>query len=365
MAPPRRVADAVLPEPQATAAPEAQPAAPPSTEVSLQKALRAGETALAAMQAERARAAFRYALVLQPDQLQAQQGLAATERLDSQLAGLATGARLEARGDLSGAADQYRLLLANDAALAPARASLARAEQNRREQKLEELLTTGADALRRGRIEEAQSAYQQAAEINPDNVRLQEGQRRIAEVLTSQRNADDLAQGIRLETAENWDAAVTHYGQALAHDAGLSFAQEGLARSQRRAALDLELRDYLARPERLTAPAVQQAAARALARGQASAGDAPRLQRQLQQLHAQLQQLVVEVRVAITSDNSTRVSLVPLGDLGRFQSRELELPPGHYTLTGQRDGFRDVRFEFEISPGQDAATLSVQCTERI
>ncbi len=363
---PRRVADAVLPDSQPAALPEPAPPAPPQpTEDKLQAALRAGQAALAAMQPEQARAAFRHALALQPDQVQAREGLATADRLQAQLTGLANGARLEARGDLSGAADQLRLLLANDAAFAPARTALARVEQGLRERKLESLLTSGAELLRRGRIADASSAYQQAGEIDPDNARMREGLRRIAQVLASERNTADMSTGARLEDAEEWDQAVAHYREVLAREADLDFARDGFARSSSRAALDHELGDYLARPERLTAPAVQQAAERALARGEASAGNAPRLQQQLRQLRTQLAQLDVEVRVAITSDNNTHVSLVPLGDLGRFSSRELDLPPGHYTLTGRRDGFRDVRYEFEIAPGQRTAALSVQCTERI
>jgi tetratricopeptide (TPR) repeat protein len=317
------------------------------------------------MQPEQARAAFEHAMALQPDDVAGRQGLEAADRLQSQLAGLADGARLEARGDLSRAADQYRLLLANDAGFAPARAALSRVELGIHDRNLESLLTSGADALRRGRIEDAQSTYQQAALLDPDNARVQDGIRRVAEVLANERNTRDMAAGARLEEAEQWDEAVAHYREVLDRNAELSFARDGFARSESRAALDHELRDYLARPERLTAPAVQQAAERALARGQASAGNAPRLQQQLRELRTQLSQLTVEVSVAITSDNSTHVSLAPVGDLGRFNSRTLELPPGHYTLTGRRDGFRDVRYEFEIAPGQGARALSVQCTERI
>jgi tetratricopeptide (TPR) repeat protein len=327
--------------------------------------LKEGEAALAALQPEQARAAFQRALLLEAGMPQAVDGMAAAARLQSHMTGMANGARLEAGGDLSGAADQYRLLLANEGTFAPARSALARVERGLRDHRLETLLDSGADSLRRGHIAEAQSAYEAAGGIDPDNARVRDGLRRIAEVQTSRLNAADMATGARLEEAEQWDEAVSHYRQVLARDGELSFARDGLGRSESRAALDRELRDYLARPERLTALSVRQAAERALARGQASAGNAQKLQQQLDQLRARLAQLKAQVPVAITSDNSTHVSLAPLGDLGRFDTREVRLPPGHYTLTGRREGFRDVRFEFEIEPGQSSAVLSVQCTERI
>ncbi len=358
------MADAVVSAP--VAASVARPApAPLPIDASLQDALRAGRAALLAMQPEQARAAFEHVLVLQPGHAGALQGLAACERLATQLAALADGARMEARGDLPAAADQYRSLLAGGAGFAPARTALARVEQSLGEQKLEDLLNTGADALRHGHIPVAQSAYRQAAEVAAADPRVLEGQQRIAEVLTNQRNAADLASGAQLEDAEQWDNALALYRAVLARDASLRFAADGLVRSERRAALDQELRDYLARPERLTNVEVQRAARRAMARGDASATAAPRLQQQLRELGAQLEQLAIAVPVAISSDNNTRVSLAPIGELGSFSSREVQLRPGHYTAVGRRDGFRDVRQEFEIAPGQNAATLSVACSERI
>jgi hypothetical protein len=339
--------------------------APLPADASLQDALHAGEAALLAMQPEQARAAFQYALSLQADQPVARQGLAASARLAAALSGLAEGARLEVRGELPAAADQYRQLLAADGGFAPARTALSRVEARLREQKLDDLLSTGADALRHGQIPVAQSAYRQAAEIDAGDPRVRDGQQRVAEVLTSQRNAADLAAGARLEEAEKWEEARALYREVLARDGTLRFAQDGLARSERRAALDLELRDYLARPERLTAPTVRRAAQNAIARGEASATGAPRLQQQLQQLQARLAQLTVEARLTINSDSNTRVSLAPLGDLGSFSARELHLRPGRYVAIGRRDGFRDVRQEFEIPPGQATLTLTVLCTERI
>jgi hypothetical protein len=192
-----------------------------------------------------------------------------------------------------------------------------------------------------------------------------DGQQRIAEIRRDRQNAEDLATGTALEAGERWEQAIAHYRAVQERMPALQFAQDGLPRSERRAALDVELADYLARPERLTAPAVRQAAQRALARGEASATDAPRLRAQLTSLRAVLAESTSPVRVAITSDNSTQVSVMQVGELGMFQVRELSLPPGQYTIIGRRVGFRDVRLELSLAPGQRDTALSVQCTERI
>jgi hypothetical protein len=355
------VADAVLSvDPPVVATPAAA-----ITTASPEDALRAGKSALAALQPERARAAFQRALALQPGLAAASEGIAASNRLATRLAALAEGTKIEARGDLPVAAAHYRQMLATDAGFAPARQAWERVEQRLRQQKLEDFINTGTQALQRGQVAQAASAYRQAEQIDPRDARLRAGQQRLAEVLADQRNADDLTTGAQLEQAESWDAAVAHYRAVLARDQRLGFAQDGLARSERRAALDRELRDYLARPERLTAQPVLEAAERAMARAQATAGESPRLQQQLAQLRDLFAKLSLQVRVAINSDNSTQVTVAPLGDLGSFSRRELELRPGHYVVIGRREGFRDVRYELEISPGQYPPALSVQCTERI
>jgi tetratricopeptide (TPR) repeat protein len=349
---------------QAATAP-AEGEAAPLVQSSLDDELRAGREALAAAQPAQARAAFQRALALQPDQAEAKVGMVEAASLEGLLAALAQGTRAEAAGDFDAARERYQAALAQRASFQPARTALARVEQQQREVEFDHLLAAGREALRLGRIETAQAAYLRASAIHPDDARVQDGGQRLAEVLRSRQNGADLAAGAALEREERWDDALAHYKQVLARDSKLRFAQEGFTRSEGRAALERELQDYLARPERLTAPAVGQAAQRALARGEAQGTGAPRLQQQLAQLRKLLGSTAVPVRVALTSDNNTLVTVMELGELGSFVVRELTLPPGDYTIVGRRTGFRDVRYELRIAPGQPIAALTVQCTEPI
>jgi tetratricopeptide (TPR) repeat protein len=337
----------------------------PLAGATLPDALRAAANALTAGQPAQARAAFQRALVLDPDNAQARQGLKSVESLDRLLVDFAAATRIEASGDLQAARAQYQQLVSQHAGFAPAAEGLARVQGRQRTNEFELLLSQGAAALRQGQLGAAEAAYSRAAAMFPGEARVADGQARLAEVLRNQRNADDLARGAALEDKEQWQEAVAHYQTVLTRDASLLFAQDGVTRSNRRAALDAELADYLTRRDRLAAPAVRVAAERALARGEATSPQTSRLTSQLAQLKASLQALTVPVRLAITSDNSTVVSVAPVGQLGAFSVRELDLAPGRYTVIGRRDGFRDVRLELDLAPGQRDAAVSVQCTERI
>ena len=347
------------------AAQDSKPQSGVAPAATLEQELAAGRAALSASQPAIARAAFERALRREPGNAAARTGVAASERLAHLLDAYSEGLKAETAGNLDAATARYAAALAMDRQFVPAQAGMARMHAAARRQSLESALAQGASALAAGRVDQADVLYQRAAALGGDDPRVKDAQQRIAEIRRSDRNARDLARGAELEGLERWQEAQDHYREVLARDDSLRFALDGEARSARRAELDRELQGYLDRPDRLVAPAVRAAAGRALARGEATTAPGARLAGQLRQLRARFEQLDVKVRVAISSDNATVVSVAPVGELGAFSHREVELPPGQYTVIGRRDGFRDVRRDLDITPGQQQVSVNVQCNERI
>jgi hypothetical protein len=71
------------------------------------------------------------------------------------------------------------------------------------------------------------------------------------------------------------------------------------------------------------------------------------------------------LRVALASDNLTEVTIYRVGRLGAFERKDMELLPGRYTVVGVRPGYRDVRRELTLLPGNAAPTLVIRCEEPI
>jgi tetratricopeptide (TPR) repeat protein len=71
------------------------------------------------------------------------------------------------------------------------------------------------------------------------------------------------------------------------------------------------------------------------------------------------------VRLSLVSDNATAVAIPSIGQFGTFAKREIELKPGRYTVIGTRDGYRDVRRDITVAPGQENQTISVSCSDPI
>jgi hypothetical protein len=59
------------------------------------------------------------------------------------------------------------------------------------------------------------------------------------------------------------------------------------------------------------------------------------------------------------------VSIPGVGAFGSFSRHDIELKPGHYTVIGTRDGYRDVRREITVSPGEQGQTVNVSCSDPI
>jgi eukaryotic-like serine/threonine-protein kinase len=334
------------PAPQLEAVPAADQALAPAVDASLANASReiddtvqaersafeleiaAGNQALQRGQSALARLSYERAGRLRAGAPEVAAGLQAVSRLERVLALHSEGLQAETAGDRQRAVARFDAALALEPGFSPAREARTRVttEQRRLVEAAE------AEAARRERL---------AA------------------------NERDEAIGRDLESSERWTDAVTLYQAVLDRDPEQAFARQGLARSRERAALDARLQDYIDRPVRLGTPDVRREAIRAMDRARAIQPAAPRLAAQLSRLDELIAGFDVDTRVQITSDNSTRISINRIGDLGTFDSRELMLRPGNYTVIGTREGYRDVRRELKIEPGQRSAALSLQCTERI
>ena len=66
----------------------------------------------------------------------------------------------------------------------------------------------------------------------------------------------------------------------------------------------------------------------------------------------------------MSSDGLTDITVLRVQRLGLVQRQILTLRPGTYTAVGMRTGFRDVRIQFEVKPGQ-LNTVDVRCVEAI
>jgi hypothetical protein len=331
----------------------------------LRTALDAGRAALESGAAADAERQFALALKLKPGHAQATRGLERAKTLDEVRRLLAEAARLEGEGRSDDAAALYRKALALDRDAAPAQQGLARIQSAQSGSAFAAAMSQGLGALAAGNLDEAGAAFERAGRIRPGALEVQDGLAQVARARGDAGITTHLAAAERAEREERWQTALEAYRQALAIDPNLLAAQEGAERAEPRAAIEAQLNGYAARPERLFSTEVRAAARAALHQARSINPAGPVLRGQIDKVTALVESAEVPVAVSLSSDNQTDVTIYRIGRLGMFDRKDMELLPGRYTIVGTRSGFRDVRREVTVLPGQTPPPLAIRCEEPI
>jgi serine/threonine protein kinase/tetratricopeptide (TPR) repeat protein len=328
--------------------------------------LAAGDHALAAGQPEVARQAFGLAQQIDPENEKAKAALARAGNLDGVLPLLADAQNAEAARDYARAVQSYSQALSRDPGNASAREGLSRARAALGEDTYSRSVGAGYAALGAGRLEDARAAFEKARSILPNGREAASGLASVNAALGARGFSYTRQHAASLEAEERWTEALDEYEGALKIDPSLAFAQQGKARTAARAELASALQSLIDEPDRLAAPSVRSEANALIEKAQSIDGAGPVLRSQVARLQILLPEFDKPVRLELISDNATQVAIQRVGEFGSFSRREIELKPGKYTVIGKREGFRDVRRDITVAPGNDQAqTISVSCVEPI
>jgi eukaryotic-like serine/threonine-protein kinase len=224
----------------------------------------------------------------------------------------------------------------------------------------------GFAALGAGRLDQARAAFERARALRPDGAEAIEGLRRVDAENSARALGSVRTRAEDFESQERWEDALAAYSAILRRDPSSSFAQQGKARAAARMELRDSLQALIDRPDRLAnSPALRDQAATLLQSAEEQPAPGPELREQIARLTALLPGLDKPVHLSLVSDSVTQVAIPTVGSFGSFAQRDIELKPGHYTVIGTRDGYRDVRRDITVSPGQENQTISVRCDEQI
>jgi serine/threonine protein kinase/tetratricopeptide (TPR) repeat protein len=327
--------------------------------------LDAGEKALAAGQGEVAAQAFDLARRIDPNDSRVANGTRRVRSLSGVLPLLADAANAERARNFARAVQDYSQALTLDPADVRAKEGLARANAAFGDDNYAKAVGAGFAALGAGRLVEAHDSFEKARGYKPNGAEAAEGLRRVAAVMTARGYADTRQRAASLEAQERWGEAMQEYEKALKDDPTLQFAQSGKARAAARADLSNRLQTLIDRPDRLSSAAVREEARELLQTARAQSSSGPVLRSQIARLEILLPDFDKPVRLSLISDNATQVAISSIGEFGTFQRREVDLKPGKYTVIGTRNGYRDVRRDITVAPGQATQTISISCSEPI
>jgi tetratricopeptide (TPR) repeat protein len=324
-----------------------------------------GKRALAAGEFENARQAYDNSLKIEPGNTEATEGLGKVSAASGVVPTLADAENAERAGDLQKAQDLFAEVLKRNPGNAAATEGVARVRKTVADNEFNALMGAGLSALNAGRLAEARTHLEQARRLRPDNPEVAAALQRAADTGSGRSLADMEQRAARMVAEERWSEALELYDEALARDPSLQFAINGKAAVAPRAELGGRLQALIDRPERLADDQVRVDAERLLARARALPSQGPVIRSQVARLEMLLPTFNQPVMLALESDNATEVAIQRVGFFGAFERREVTLKPGKYTVTGKRGGFRDVRLEITVAPGQSDQTIVIRCLEPI
>lgn len=235
----------------------------------------------------------------------------------------------------------------------------------RMDEEFRRVMSEGFAALTAGDHLRAQTRFLEAKALRPEAPGVAEALSQAESRLRTARIDAARQRAMAAEQREDWSGALAAYEEALSLEPALQFAQQGKERTAALVDLERRIAAFLSRPGLLDSDSQLEKAERLLQEVPAAAPLGARLNAEADKLGGLVQTAKTPVRVMITSDALTEVSVYRVGRLGRFVERELTLRPGRYTVVGSRDGYRDERRELVVTPGPDPIRVTILCKVKV
>lgn len=256
--------------------------------------------------------------------------------------------------------------------LDPARQRLADVAQQYKsaltQQRFEDAMTKGFALLGDNNFTSARASFQSARNLLPTADGPKAALAQLEEAETLSRLNDLLAQAADLAAKEQWAEAVDVLKAALAIDASLVEASDGLDQARPLAELFAKLDTIVEKQARLVDPVVLSEAQLTLSEAEAAlavnAETSPVLREKVDAVRSAVATASTPLPVVITSDGLTEITIKRVARLGTISSRTVSLRPGQYQFLGSRDGYRDVLITASINATSDNR-IDVRCEEAI
>jgi hypothetical protein len=334
-------------------------------ETVLKQVLAEGQAALDQQNGDLARQKFSIALMIDPANALAQQNLRRAQKIEAVRQLLESGKRHEEAGKIAFAHADYQEALRLDPESGEARQALTRIKDQISEAEFQRLMSQGLAALHRNEYQDARTKLLKAKSFRPESPEAKDALAQVDQAIRLARIETYRQKALDAEQAENWEQALDAYLHVLEIDASIQFATQGKTRAQERIRIDRRIDFFLQQPAVLESD-------RQLENAIALIGEIEEIKPQGSQFKNRFEKLVrivdaaqTPVRIIIESDTLTEVAVYKVGKLGRFESRELSLRPGTYTVVGTRDGYQDIRKKFTVKAGQGLVRIRIQCEVKI
>lgn len=335
------------------------------TQAALQRFIEEGLTALSKGNGQTAQKNFQAALLLDPSNAVARNGLAKVKHAEAVMQLVESGNAHESDKNFSQALTDYQNALALDPEAEQAIDGRTRVEAILEEEQFQHLMSAGQAALAQKDLQKARSWLLEAKAIRPDDPGVADALAQTNQEIRLRRIENHHQTAIQAENSENWAQTLASYEKVLQLDRNIRFAVQGAARAREYIRINKRISYFLEKPSALESDRQLQNALSLLDETENLEARGPLLNARISELKTLVEAAKTPVRLILESDNQTEVAVYKIGKFGRFAVRELDLRPGTYTVVGSREGYQDVRKIIRVEPGQQPQRISVICKVKV
>jgi len=331
----------------------------------LDRLLEEGQTALVRTNGPLAQSKFSTALKIDPTNAVATVGLERSRTIEEVETLMRSGRAHEARGRFALALTDFEEAARKDPQHAQARAAVERVTEAIKQETFQDLMSQGLKALRENELSDAESFFVQAKAFYPGAPEVEDALFRVGEARRLEKIDGLLKEAREAERERAWERAYRRYRDVLEIDPHIASAIGGKERTAQRIRLTRQMRHYLDKPELLKTPQGRDGAQATLEEVLLLQSGGEEWDQLLARFETMVKEATTPVRVVLESDGMTSVDVYKVGRLGSFESKELALLPGTYTVVGHRDGYKDIRVKLEVTEEAEPVHASVICREKI
>lgn len=252
---------------------------------------------------------------------------------------------------------------------------LTELESEKLKKEFNESISSLLEALENKNFSRAKKKLEIARKINASEPIITEMTQRLSAAINQNKIFVFLKKGAEQEKKELWQQANISYNKILAIEPYESQALVNKRRVEAFLHYNKLLDVIIAKPERLQNDKVLRKSKKSLqfvltelkhkSELLFNKDKQPGLIKKISIVEQIIKNVSVKVKVKISSDNETDVSLYKVGKFGKLLEKNIELRPGKYTIVGSRSGYRDYRKTFIVSGSDELIEIIVQCRDKI
>tara|TARA_B110000467_G_scaffold157169_1_gene171590 strand:+ start:1566 stop:3833 length:2268 start_codon:yes stop_codon:yes gene_type:complete len=324
-----------------------------------------GDKALLKGDVETALTSFTVAVLIDGENADLRYKLARAETLQEVQELVREGELFERNGELDNAESAFKAAINIDGEWRPAKKGITRVQEAITKRNFQLAMSEGFLEISNNNYEAARKAFTQAKKTLPNSNEPNDG---FLQVEQSERN--DIILGHQKKAAahiasENWPGAIEEYEAALSIADSLEFAVTGLVYANSRLTLKNKLQEFLSDPTLLQSDVGLAEASTALRQASRARPTTDQLLSHIDILARLISTARIKIPVTISSDGQTKVTVRRHAVLGKVTNTVVNLIPGRYTVVGQRLGYRDVREDVVVLAGKPSPILEIASTERV